>query len=122
MIFLFSARAEPISITLFLISNACALVIQSLLSWITSTFRIIFSVLMMSPLFTPICKLLFPLMFCSIDARREVAYLSGKSIIVLGLEEYLNFATDELEKDPILYKRLVDEAYKNEHKIIYNYQ
>jgi len=38
------------------------------------------------------------------------------------LEEYRKFAPDELEKDPILYKRLVDEAYKNEHKIIYNYQ
>ena len=77
---------------------------------------------MMSPLFTPTCKLLFPVMFCSIDARREAANRSGKSKIDWGLEEYQKFAPDELEKDPILYKRLVDEAYKNEHKIIYNYQ
>lgn len=56
------------------------------------------------------------------DARREAANRSGKSKIDWGLEEYRKFAPDELEKDPILYKRLVDEAYKNEHKIIYNYQ
>ena len=49
------------------------------------------------------------------DARREAANRSGKSKIDWGLEEYRKFAPDELEKDPILYKRLVDEAYKNEH-------
>ncbi len=48
-------------------------------------------------------------------ARRNVANRSGKSKIDWGLEEYRKFAPDELEKDPALFKRLVDEAYKNEH-------
>lgn len=49
------------------------------------------------------------------NARREVANRSGKRKIDWGLEEYRKFAPDELEKDPALFKRLLDEAYKNEH-------
>lgn len=49
------------------------------------------------------------------DARREAANKSGKSKIDWGLEEYRKFAPDELEKDPQLYQRLVDETYKNQN-------
>lgn len=49
------------------------------------------------------------------DARREVANRNGKSKIDWGLEEYRKFAPDELKKDPQLYQRLVDEAYKDKH-------
>lgn len=49
------------------------------------------------------------------DARREVANKSGKSKTDWGLEEYRKFAPDELEKDPQLYQRLVDETYKNQN-------
>lgn len=53
------------------------------------------------------------------DKRREVANRSGKSKIDWGLEEYRKFAPDELEKDPALFKRLVDEAYKNQNTPIF---
>ena len=49
------------------------------------------------------------------DARREAANKSGKSKTDWGLEEYRKFAPDELEKDPQLYQRLVDETYKNQN-------
>ena len=49
------------------------------------------------------------------DARREAANKSGKSKTDWGLEEYRKFAPDELEKDPHLYQRLVDETYKNQN-------
>lgn len=49
------------------------------------------------------------------DTRRELASKYGKSKIDWGLEEYRKFAPDELKKDPALYKRLIDEAYKNDN-------
>ena len=49
------------------------------------------------------------------DARREAANRNGKSKRDWGLEEYRKFAPDELEKDPQLYQKLVDEAYKNQN-------
>jgi len=49
------------------------------------------------------------------DVRREAANKSGKSKTDWGLEEYRKFAPDELEKDPQLYQRLVDETYKNQN-------
>lgn len=53
------------------------------------------------------------------NARREVANRRRKSKIDWGLEEYRKFAPDELEKDPALFKRLVDEAYKNQNTPIF---
>lgn len=55
------------------------------------------------------------------NARREVAKRSGKSKIDWGLEEYRKFAPDELKKDPQLYQRLVDEAYKEENTPGFNF-
>lgn len=51
-------------------------------------------------------------------AKRTQAGKTGKSKINWGLEEYRKFAPKELENDPELYQRLIDEEYRLKNTII----